>query len=102
MTRWIFVKTVTPLILFSILLPLVDMGSDIRLIAKFYEMGHIKYATILLIPLLLNYIICFVKWYEWEPSKDRRKTFIFPLLYLFEIYGQLSLREFASILIMNV
>ena len=87
MTRWVFVKTISPLLLFSILLPLVDIITDMRMIITFYIMDHPKYATMLLIPYCLNYIISFVKWYEWEPVNLRKWTFIYPLFNIFEIYG---------------
>ena len=87
MTRWVFMKTITPMLLFSILLPLVDIITDMRMIITFYLNDHPNYATMLLMPFCLNYIISFVKWYEWEPSKLRKRTFIYPLLNVFEIYG---------------
>ena len=87
MTRWVFMKTITPMLIFSIFLPLVDIVTDMRMIITFYIIGHPNYATMLLMPFCLNYIISFVKWYEWEPSKLRKKTFIYPLLNVFEIFG---------------
>ena len=87
MTRWVFMKTITPMLIFSIFLPLVDIITDMRMIITFYLNGHPNYATMLLMPFCLNYIISFFKWYEWEPSKLRKKTFIYPLLNVFEIFG---------------
>ena len=48
---------------------------------------HPKMATVLLIPFLLNYIVCFYTFFRLTTNR-KRYTFIFPLLNLYPQYGK--------------
>ena len=49
---------------------------------------HSKTATVLLIPCLLNYIVCFYTFFRLTTNR-KRYTFIFPLLNLYPQYGKI-------------
>ena len=48
---------------------------------------HYKMATVLLMPCLLNYIVCFYTFFRLTTNR-KRYTFIFPLLNLYPQYGK--------------
>ena len=48
---------------------------------------NIKMATVLLMPFLLNYLVCFYTFFRLT-TKGKRFTFIFPLLNLYPQYGK--------------
>ena len=48
---------------------------------------HPKMATVLLMPFLLNYIVCFYTFFRLTTNR-KRYTFIFPLLNLYPQYGK--------------
>ena len=48
LTKWEIVKITTPSILTMVILPLVDVISDITLVSNLYINGHWHFATILL------------------------------------------------------
>ena len=54
------------LLLLNILLPTVDVYSDLALIVKLYLIGSQNYAIILFVPFLLNYSISWVKMWQLE------------------------------------
>ena len=49
--------------------------------------SHPKMATVLLMPFLLNYIVCFYTFFRLTTNR-KRYTFIFPLLNLYPQYGK--------------
>ena len=53
---------------------------------KFYEPRY-NIATVLLMPFLLNYIVCFYTFFRLTTNR-KRYTFIFPLLNLYPQYGR--------------
>ena len=53
---------------------------------QFYD-PHYKMATVLLMPFLLNYIVCFYTFFRLTTNR-KRYTFIFPLLNLYPQYGK--------------
>ena len=78
------IKETVILSLLNIGLPSVDVGSDIALMIKFYvgsrsnpychdcyDTPHYTWGTMMLVPFLLNYLIC---WYVWATT-DKRKAF---------------------------
>ena len=50
-------------------------------------LSHYKMATVLLMPCLLNYIVCFYTFFRLTTNR-KRYTFIFPLLNLYPQYGK--------------
>ena len=53
---------------------------------EFYD-PHPKMATVLLMPCVLNYIVCFYTFFRLTTNR-KRYTFIFPLLNLYPQYGK--------------
>ena len=47
---------------------------------------HPQFASYLLVPFLLNYIVCFVSWTRY--SENKSKTFIFPILNIYPQFGK--------------
>ena len=75
------------LALLNILLPTVDVYSDLALVTKLYYgqydhygsyNGHPKWASLLLGPFLVNYTLCWIAWFTAE--KQRKFTWIAALL----------------------
>ena len=54
----------------NIALPTADVYSDLALLLRFYFNGHLVWGTLMLLPFLVNYLIC---WYVWITT-DKRKT----------------------------
>ena len=89
------VVTILVLLVLNIALPNLDTFTDFNLVVKLYtgaENGdgdwynHPKMATAMLIPVLLNYFVCFITFLRKEENK--KFTFIFALL---NIYPQFSM-----------
>ena len=106
-----FLRNSAVIIIFSILLPTADVFTDLRLIFFLYfwapekyvrknngtkcysydnfcEPGgwrsHWKFATALLIPFLLNYVLSWLAWARLE--KNKLRTFLWPALNLYPQY----------------
>ena len=62
----------------SVALPTVDVYTDIALTSKLYHHGHNIWATLLLLPLLVNYLLCWFTWIATE--KQKRFTWVAALL----------------------
>ena len=54
---------------------------------KYCYFSHYKLATVLLMPCLLNYIVCFYTFFRLTPNR-KKYLFIFPLLNLYPQYGK--------------
>ena len=63
---------------FRVALPTFDVYSDIALTMRLYLNEHYKYATSLLIPFFINYVLGWRAWYHGEQQK--KYTWIFALL----------------------
>ena len=63
------VKEISLLSTLNIALPTVDIYSDLALLVKLFTNGHPKYASLLLAPFLLNYLICWILWRRLEKRK---------------------------------
>ena len=88
------VKPILILFVLNIILPTLDIGTDINLVYKLYRgaedwrgvwENHPKMATALLTPFLLNYIFCFICFFRKE--KNKKFTFIFALLDIYPQFG---------------
>ena len=95
--------TILTVLVLNILLPTIDTFTDINLVIKLcngvdgkkwsreteeWEYGHYShpvYGSLLLLPFLLNYLICWYTFYREE--KYKKYTFIFPLLNLYPQFG---------------
>ena len=81
------VATILTIVLLNILLPTADVFTDIILVIKLYTGGHPAIAIVLLIPFLLNYIVCLYTFFRLTTNR-RTYDFIFPLLNLYPQYGK--------------
>ena len=99
------VASILTVLVLNIFLPTLDTYSDIILVTKLYigaegidynretgdwEWGHIihhpVYASVLLVPFLLNYVACWYAFYR--EARYKKYTFIFPLLNLYPQFGK--------------
>ena len=82
-------KEIFLLVLLNILLPTVDVYSDLALVTKLYYgkceyrirvsiKPHPKWASLLLVPFLVNYTLCWIAWFTTE--KQKKFTWIAALL----------------------
>ena len=83
----IIVVTILTIVVLNILRPTADVFSDIVLVVKLYSGDHPAMATFLLMPFLLNYIVCFYTFFRLTTNR-KMYTFIFPLLNLYPQYGK--------------
>ena len=79
------VRFVLSTILSDIILPSADTYSDIRMVASWYGLGSNKYATALLIPMLIKYLMTWCLWWRIEKEKKKKWTWAFVL---FDIWTQ--------------
>ena len=70
------IKSILPIIILDGVIPTADVYSDWSLMTRWYSIGHWKYATCMLIPLLLNIFANFYVWWRWDNSKEKRWTWI--------------------------
>ena len=80
------VSTILTLLVLNILLPTLDTFTDINLVAKLYHGSHPVFASLLLVPFLLNYVACWYTFYR--EARYKKYTFIFPLLNLYPQFGK--------------
>ena len=64
------------MIIFDVVVPTVDVYSDLSLIITWYMQGHWKYASAMLIPVLLNFLATCYTWWRLEKKKDKKLTWI--------------------------
>ena len=81
----------------DIILSPCDQISDLLFIKDLFVGGHPKYAVLLLIFFLAQYVWCFVNWYG--DKTNHWWTIIFPLLNLYTTYGKVFLFSTGDILI---
>ena len=83
------------LLVLNIALPTLDTWTDIKLVLKLFRgaedrrgnwYNHPKMAIAMLIPFLLNYLVCFITFLRKE--KNKKFTFIFPLLNIYPQFGK--------------
>ena len=102
------VASILTVLVLNIFLPTLDTYSDIILVTKLYNGAHKSkfneekriyvpdyesgivtypvYASVLLVPFLLNYVACWYIFYR--DAKYKKYTFIFPLLNLYPQFGK--------------
>ena len=90
-------KTILVVLVLNILLPTLDTVTDFNLVYKLYRGAEAEYyrgrwethpvmATAMLLPFLLNYVVCLITFFRRETN--RRFTFIFPLLNIYPQFGE--------------
>ena len=102
------VASILTVLVLNIFLPTLDTYTDISLVTKLYngaegenynretgwEYGHFSrpvYASVLLVPFLLNYVACWYTFYR--EARYKKYTFIFPLLNLYPQFGKTHYRD---------
>ena len=75
-------RRVLPSLLFNVLLPTVDVYSDLSLIIPWYLANHWKYALSMTLPLVLQFASTIYKWFQFECPKQKRWTWILLLIQL--------------------
>ena len=98
------VASILTVLVLNIFLPTLDTYTDIRLVTKLYNgadgydwnwetreyefvhHSHPVYASVLLVPFLLNYVACWYTFYR--EARYKKYTFIFPLLNLYPQFGK--------------
>ena len=89
------VKTILIILVLNIALPTLDSFTDTNLVVKLFLgagkrsgdwYSHPKYASVMFIPFLLNYFFCFIPFFRKE--KNKKFTFIFPLLNIYPQFGK--------------
>jgi hypothetical protein len=68
------IKEMMLLIVFNVLLPSLDVYSDIALIVKFISSDHYNWAGLLIVPFTLNYLLTWGVW--WRLDKMKKKYWI--------------------------
>ena len=101
------VASILTVLVLNIFLPTLDTYTDIILVTKLYNGApvhtkwnndgrivpdygseidsHPVYASVLLVPFLLNYVACWYTFYR--EARYKKYTFIFPLLNLYPQFG---------------
>ena len=78
-----FVQEIILLSLFSIVLPTLDIGTDVSFMVTLLGDNHPNWAFSLFVPFLANYLLSWAAWLRLE--KQKLKTFLLPT---FNIYPQ--------------
>ena len=63
---------------FHVVLPTFDVFTDLALITKLYREHHPNWATLLLVPFLVNYTLCWIARETEEVHLDRRVPWLLP------------------------
>ena len=107
------VASILTVLVLNIFLPTLDTYTDISLVTKLYNgapkkrkwnydthgwepdydsiVPHPVYASVLLVPFLLNYVACWYTFYR--EARYKKYTFIFPLLNLYPQFGKALIRK---------
>ena len=78
--------TILTILILNIFLPTLDTATDINLVVKLYRGAHPRMATAMLLPFLLNYVVCLYTFFRQERTK--KYTFIFALLNFYPQFGK--------------
>ena len=72
------------IMLFDVLLPITDVYGDTSLVIPWYLQGHYKFAILMTLPMLLNYIFTTYKWWSFEDSGNKWWSWMLVLLQLWQ------------------
>ena len=85
------IRLVLPTLIFDTFLPTVDSVSDLILILRWYTTGHVKYATAMAIPFLMNSCFNIYQWWKWDSKYEKRFTWILLIFQLWPVYRAIKL-----------
>ena len=80
------VATILTILILNIFLPTLDTATDINLVVKLYVGLHPGMATAMLLPFLLNYVVCLYTFFRQE--RNKKYTFIFALVNFYPQFGK--------------
>ena len=75
-------KKVLPSVLFDVIMPTLDVYSDLSLIIPWYIAGHPTYAASMTVPLSLQFTSTIYQWIKIEKPADKKWSWIFLFLQL--------------------
>ena len=75
----------------SVFLPTFDVVCDLWLVIPWYLKGHYHYATLMTIPMVLNYPITIYKWCLLEKTSDRKWSWILVSLQLWQQWRMIKI-----------
>ena len=79
-------SAVTLLLILKIVLPSVDIYGDVRFCVELFMIGHVNWATMMLLPILVSTFFHFWAWHFEETDRSTRLSTL-PLVFL-QLYGQ--------------
>ena len=68
----------------DVFLPTIDIWGDLSLVIIWYYSGHPVYATLMTIPLLLNYPVTIYKWWSLETTSEKKSSWFLVVLQLWQ------------------
>jgi hypothetical protein len=83
------------MLFFDVVLPTLDVYSDLSLVVPWYLDGHPKYALMMTIPPLLNLGFTSYKWWSSEKSSEKKWSW---LLVILQFYSQFKALQVINLL----
>ena len=82
--------SILTILILNIVLPTLDTATDINLVVKLYvgarHFSHTAMATAMLLPFLLNYVVCLYT--SFRLGRTKKYALIFALLNLYPQFGE--------------
>ena len=67
---------------FDVFLPTLDVYGDASLVIPWYYQGHYAYASLMTVPMVLNYLFTTYKWWAMEKASDKKWSWVLVMLQL--------------------
>lgn len=75
-------KNILPSVMFDVVLPTLDVYSDLSLIIPWFIIGHGGYGLSMTVPLLFQFASTAYKWFKMETPQDKKWSWVFLILQL--------------------
>ena len=75
---------------FDVFLPTLDVYGDASLMIPWYYQGHYVYASLMTVPMVLNYLFTTYKWWSVEKASDKKWSWILVMLQLWQQWNALK------------
>ena len=69
---------------FDVVLPTLDVYGDASLVIPWYYQGHYAYASLMTVPMVLNYLFTTYKWWSMEKASDKKWSWVLVVLQLWQ------------------
>ena len=69
---------------FDVFLPTLDVYGDASLVIPWYYQGHYAYASLMTVPMVLNYLFTTYKWWSMEKASDKKWSWVLVMLQLWQ------------------